>query len=261
MQQPELGRKIVELRKAKGLTQEELVEKCKLNVRTLQRIEAGEVTPRSYTIKMIFNALDYGWNNSIEIAQEKSGNAGFLLSSRLEQFYRYSIDLFNLKTNTMKKLSVLAFFMATFLLLAFTLTVHSQSKSTKLNPLAGRWKLVGITVEPSNANDPAYERRKIKIDPSGTRFLDLRSDLKFETRTISNDIYNAGAYAIPNDSCFVTVHAGPTGELAATANLYRYKITGDTLHFTGFYLNRAPSIGENFYVRTLIDEWWIRVKK
>lgn len=59
MKQPELGKKISELRKAKGLTQEELVEKCNLNVRTIQRIEAGEVTPRSYTVKALFEALDY----------------------------------------------------------------------------------------------------------------------------------------------------------------------------------------------------------
>jgi transcriptional regulator with XRE-family HTH domain len=61
IKQPELGRKISELRKAKGLTQEELVEKCNLNVRTIQRIEAGEVTPRSYTIKALFEALDFKW--------------------------------------------------------------------------------------------------------------------------------------------------------------------------------------------------------
>lgn len=61
MKQPELGKKISELRKAKGLTQEELVEKCNLNVRTIQRIEAGEVTPRSYTVKALFDALDYKW--------------------------------------------------------------------------------------------------------------------------------------------------------------------------------------------------------
>ncbi|MBE0666200.1 MAG: helix-turn-helix transcriptional regulator, partial [Bacteroidales bacterium] len=59
MKQPELGRKITELRKGKGLTQEELVDKCNINVRTLQRIEAGEVTPRSYTVKTILAALDY----------------------------------------------------------------------------------------------------------------------------------------------------------------------------------------------------------
>jgi transcriptional regulator with XRE-family HTH domain len=59
MKQPELGKKISELRKDKGLTQEELVEKCNINVRTLQRIEAGEVTPRSYTVKTILAALEY----------------------------------------------------------------------------------------------------------------------------------------------------------------------------------------------------------
>ena len=62
MKQPDLGRKILELRKAKGLTQEELVSKCNINVRTIQRIEAGEVTPRSYTVKTILEALGYDLN-------------------------------------------------------------------------------------------------------------------------------------------------------------------------------------------------------
>ena len=59
MKQPELGRKISELRKEKGLTQEELVDKCNISVRTLQRIESGEVTPRSYTVRTILAALEY----------------------------------------------------------------------------------------------------------------------------------------------------------------------------------------------------------
>lgn len=59
MKQPELGQKILELRQQKGLTQEDLVEQCNISVRTIQRIEAGEVTPRSYTVKTILNALDY----------------------------------------------------------------------------------------------------------------------------------------------------------------------------------------------------------
>ena len=70
MKQPQLGKKISELRKAKGLTQEELVEKCNLNVRTIQRIEGGEVTPRSYTVKALFEALDYQWE------EVKNGFAG-----------------------------------------------------------------------------------------------------------------------------------------------------------------------------------------
>src|SRR5687767_8598129 len=59
IKQPELGKKITELRKAKGLTQEELVARCNVSVRTIQRIETGEVTPRSYTVRIILSALEY----------------------------------------------------------------------------------------------------------------------------------------------------------------------------------------------------------
>jgi len=61
MKQPELGLRILALRKQKGLTQDELVHLCNINVRTLQRIENGEVTPRDYTIKTILTALDYDY--------------------------------------------------------------------------------------------------------------------------------------------------------------------------------------------------------
>jgi transcriptional regulator with XRE-family HTH domain len=71
IKQPELGKKISEMRKAKGLTQEELVELCNLNVRTIQRIEAGEVTPRSYTIKALFEAL--GIRENFETNEVVSG--------------------------------------------------------------------------------------------------------------------------------------------------------------------------------------------
>ena len=70
MKQPDLGLKILELRKAKGLTQEELVDRCNINVRTIQRIEAGEVTPRSYTIKSIMDALGYDFN-AIPVNEEE----------------------------------------------------------------------------------------------------------------------------------------------------------------------------------------------
>jgi len=59
MDQPGLGKKIIELRKEQGLTQKELVDSCNLNIRTLQRIEAGEVTPRSFTLKLILETLNY----------------------------------------------------------------------------------------------------------------------------------------------------------------------------------------------------------
>jgi transcriptional regulator with XRE-family HTH domain len=57
MQQPELGRQLTALRKEKNLTQEELVGKSYVSVRTIQRIEAGEVLPRVSTVKILLAAL------------------------------------------------------------------------------------------------------------------------------------------------------------------------------------------------------------
>ncbi len=107
MKQPDLGKKIAELRKAKNLTQEELVEKCNLSVRTLQRIECGEVTPRSYTIKIIFAALEYNPDDLLKTGSLLTEFRCWIIK-RFGQFYKYLLYLFNLKTDTMKKLSILS---------------------------------------------------------------------------------------------------------------------------------------------------------
>ena len=57
MHQPELGQRLTSLRKEKNLTQEELAEKSHVSVRTIQRIEAGEVLPRISTVKILLEAL------------------------------------------------------------------------------------------------------------------------------------------------------------------------------------------------------------
>jgi transcriptional regulator with XRE-family HTH domain len=96
MKQPELGKKISELRKAKGLTQEELVEKCNLNVRTIQRIEAGEVTPRSYTIKTLFDALDFkGFeeNSSIDNLSKRNSFIYVGIATGVVYFFLSVFDL------------------------------------------------------------------------------------------------------------------------------------------------------------------------
>jgi transcriptional regulator with XRE-family HTH domain len=83
MKQPALGNKIIELRKQKGFTQEELVERCNINVRTLQRIESGEVSPRSYTIKTILSALDHDYEELYGEEQASDGNS-IVLGSETE---------------------------------------------------------------------------------------------------------------------------------------------------------------------------------
>ena len=64
MKQPELGIKVAELRQVKGLTQEQLAEACEISPRTIQRIESGEVDPRSFTINSLREALDFEFSVS-----------------------------------------------------------------------------------------------------------------------------------------------------------------------------------------------------
>lgn len=71
MDAKELGLKIQELRKQKGMTQEDLAEKTGLSVRTIQRIESGEVDPRSYTLNQIAEALGV---DLAELIKEQEGN-------------------------------------------------------------------------------------------------------------------------------------------------------------------------------------------
>ena len=58
MDKTAIAKKIIHFRKLKGITQETLTEVTGLNVRTIQRIESGEVDPRLYTLKSIADALD-----------------------------------------------------------------------------------------------------------------------------------------------------------------------------------------------------------
>jgi len=53
-----IGSKILEIRKRKGLTQEELSGLSKINLRTLQRIEKDETEPRGNTLKNLCQILE-----------------------------------------------------------------------------------------------------------------------------------------------------------------------------------------------------------
>src|ERR1035437_7770684 len=130
MNQPELGKRIAELRKAKGLTQEELVEKCNINVRTLQRIESGEVTPRSYTVKAIFKALDCTIYDSTKIQSIRFSITGSVILNWLGQTYKYLLDLFNLKTNKMKKLMILSIpFITILVVMLFVISSGAKAQT------------------------------------------------------------------------------------------------------------------------------------
>lgn len=102
----DFGTRLIEIRKEKGLTQEEVAEKCKITVRTIQRIESGVVKPRAFTIKIISENLGFDFFEASSTGNDVNNENQ---NSKLEDktILWYVKDLFNLKTNTMKKISIL----------------------------------------------------------------------------------------------------------------------------------------------------------
>jgi uncharacterized Tic20 family protein len=74
MNQPDLGLKVTELRQQKGLTQEKLAEYCEVSTRTIQRIENGEVEPRSFTRNTLSNILEF------DLGRENTGHSDLWLA-------------------------------------------------------------------------------------------------------------------------------------------------------------------------------------
>jgi uncharacterized Tic20 family protein/DNA-binding Xre family transcriptional regulator len=74
MNQPDLGLKVSDLRQQKGLTQEQLAERCEVSPRTIQRIESGEVDPRAYTLHCLSEALEF------DFGEENTGNENLWLT-------------------------------------------------------------------------------------------------------------------------------------------------------------------------------------
>jgi transcriptional regulator with XRE-family HTH domain len=52
-----IGKRIHQIRREKGMTQEQLSARAGINLRTLQRIEKGDTEPRGNTLRLLSNAL------------------------------------------------------------------------------------------------------------------------------------------------------------------------------------------------------------
>ena len=110
----ETGKLIKELRIKKGMTQEQLADKTEVSVRTIQRIENGEVDPRAYTLQMIAKALEVDYNRFLEngpdeeqeIQQVNANNwLGLLHFSSIIPLIFPTILIWNYKKNKIKGIS------------------------------------------------------------------------------------------------------------------------------------------------------------
>lgn len=121
-----VGQKIAKARQAKGLTQAELSELSSVSIRTIQRLELGQVIPRMYTIKTLSKYLDVDLLAEFKDLEELTDNNFFY--DLLTKWICEIKSLFNLKTYTMKKIIILsaAFSLITIGLYAFTKEPKNQ---------------------------------------------------------------------------------------------------------------------------------------
>jgi transcriptional regulator with XRE-family HTH domain len=77
-----IGRRIHQIRREKGMTQEQLAARAGINLRTLQRIEKGDTEPRGNTLRLLSNALGerleaLGEYERVEFAQTAIARAAY----------------------------------------------------------------------------------------------------------------------------------------------------------------------------------------
>ncbi|MEO5565038.1 MAG: helix-turn-helix transcriptional regulator [Chitinophagaceae bacterium] len=92
MNQPALGAKIAELRSKNGMTQKELSNFCNVDIRTIQRIEMGEVVPRAHTLKLLATSLGVQLSDLNEVDETGSVSSDKYIKSSFISGIIFSIN-------------------------------------------------------------------------------------------------------------------------------------------------------------------------
>jgi len=80
MKQNELGKRVTEERLRRGMSQEDLAGESLLSLRTIQRIESGQTTPRGDTLKRLATALKIPVEDLIDWDLQEDTNLVVLLN-------------------------------------------------------------------------------------------------------------------------------------------------------------------------------------
>lgn len=100
MKPNEFAERLIYQRKLKGLSQQQLADKTKVTVRTIQRIEKGEVTPHLRTVKLLASVLNIEVDdllqlNAPEISESQAPDLKWLLLIHASPFIGF-IPLLNI---------------------------------------------------------------------------------------------------------------------------------------------------------------------
>ncbi len=91
MEAERIGRNVKKLRLKKGLSQEALAEKAGISLRTLQRIEKGETTPRGDTLQRLAMALETSPDELIDWQEQEDKTMLLILNFSMLCFLIFSL--------------------------------------------------------------------------------------------------------------------------------------------------------------------------
>ena len=100
MENERLAQGVKELRKRKGLSQEELAKNSGLSLRTIQRVENGETDPTGETLRRISAVLDLTPNELIDWDSKKE-----ILKKTVKTKYEY-LHIFDKKIVITKNIKI-----------------------------------------------------------------------------------------------------------------------------------------------------------
>jgi len=209
MKNLDFGEKLIEIRKLRGLTQVEVAEKRNVTTRTIQRIESGIVKPRASTIKIICQTLGFDFfetsNTGFDAKHENQ-------TSKLKNhtFLWYLKDLFNLKTNTMKKISVMS---ASILLVVFLCFNMLNSKAQSGNVKKQESLIIQLNEDKSVKRVEAAFTNSLTLD-SLVQIKQALQDIGIviHYKMIEFDVNNA----LKNLDCQVICNDGYSGSFTVT---------------------------------------------
>ncbi len=214
MKQPELGKKITELRHRKGLTQAELAEQCKIGLRTVQRIENASVSPRVQTIKLLFDFLEFEYYNSST------------KNDLHEQIDKTNINSTKKKSNKII-LGLTAF--TTLVVIGIFLISSPNRESKPTNMLLGTWELVqfdhGYGLKAVNPND-----EKTVKTIAEDHFMWMNFNKTKNVNASAGGTYNY------NDNLYIEHIAYGSRDMnrfIGTKSKFAYKVEGETLKIEG----------------------------
>jgi transcriptional regulator with XRE-family HTH domain len=130
MKKLSFGERLAQARQAQGWTQMSLAEKAHISLRTIQRIESGHVNPRAFTIRQLSQIVGLDFREILENpgnGTPKNNRSGFG-------------DMFNLKTKTMKKVTIFTLVLSALCLVFLLRTTEAQDFE---NPDYSRFTKVG----------------------------------------------------------------------------------------------------------------------